>query len=173
MIHLDFSRPILTYNLQLNCVFWWRNGYGITVSCDNHNLVLFCLVLSCTVQGRIQDFKLGGGALKTLRRAEGGAKVFGVFRVKNHDFTPKSHIFFQLRRQARKFLGYFVWKITILRKQIIFFPILGGCAPVFVDIWPFQKITVKYIYCIYWILKHAKISINLGAHWWVWPRAHK
>ena len=44
-------------------------------------------------QGRIQDFKLGGGAhLKKLRRAEGGAKIVGVFRVKNHDFTPKNHI---------------------------------------------------------------------------------
>ena len=34
---------------------------------------------------------------------------------------------------ARKFLGYFVWKITILCQKIIFFPILGGactgCAP--------------------------------------------
>jgi hypothetical protein len=28
-----------------------------------------------------------------LRRAEGGAKIVGVFRVKNHDFTPKNHIF--------------------------------------------------------------------------------
>ena len=26
---------------------------------------------------------------------EGGAKNFGVFRVKNHDFTQKKHIFFQ------------------------------------------------------------------------------
>jgi hypothetical protein len=52
-----------------------------------------------TQQGRIQDFKLGrGGAhLKKLRRAEGGAKIFGVFRVKN----------------------------TILRQKIIFFQILG------------------------------------------------
>jgi hypothetical protein len=33
--------------------------------------------------------------LNKLRRAEGGAKIFGVFRVKNHDFTPKNHIFFQ------------------------------------------------------------------------------
>jgi hypothetical protein len=30
-----------------------------------------------------------------------------------------------LRREARKFLWYFVWKITILRQKIIFFPILG------------------------------------------------
>ena len=42
-----------------------------------------------------------------MRRAEGGAKIFGVFRVKNQDFTPKN----------------------------IFYPILGGegaragCAP--------------------------------------------
>jgi hypothetical protein len=59
-------------------------------------------------QGRIQDFKLGGAHLKELRRAEEGANIFGVFRVKNHDFTPKKSYFFQLRREARKFLGYFV-----------------------------------------------------------------
>ena len=32
-------------------------------------------------QGRIQDFKLGGAHLKKLRRAEGGANFFLVFRV--------------------------------------------------------------------------------------------
>jgi hypothetical protein len=25
--------------------------------------------------------------------AEGGTKIFEVFRVKNHDFSPKNHIF--------------------------------------------------------------------------------
>ena len=36
----------------------------------------------------------GGGAhVKKLRRAEGGATFFGVFGVKNHDFTSKNHIF--------------------------------------------------------------------------------
>ena len=30
-----------------------------------------------------------------LSIAEGGSKTFEVFRVKNHDFTPKNHIFFQ------------------------------------------------------------------------------
>ena len=49
------------------------------------------------IQGRIQDFKLGG-ALKKLRRAEGGANIFGVFRVKNHDITPKNHIFANFRQ---------------------------------------------------------------------------
>jgi hypothetical protein len=37
----------------------------------------------------------GGRARKKLRRAEGGAKNFGVFRVKNHDFTPKKSYFLQ------------------------------------------------------------------------------
>jgi hypothetical protein len=86
-------------------------------------------------QGRIQDFKLGGAHLKKMRRAEGGAKIFGVFRVENHDFTPKNRIFssgggrrviclgilceksrfyakksyfFQWRREARNLFGYFV-----------------------------------------------------------------
>ena len=44
------------------------------------------------MQGRIQDFKLRGVHLKKLRRAEGGAKILGVFRVKNHDFTPKKSV---------------------------------------------------------------------------------
>ena len=76
-------------------------------------------------QGRIQDFKLGGGALKKIPPsggrcenfggisceksrfyakkiiffpiAEGGAKTFGVFRVKNHDFTPNNLIFSNFR----------------------------------------------------------------------------
>jgi hypothetical protein len=33
-----------------------------------------------------------GAHLKKLRRAEGGAKILGVFRVKIHDFTPKKQI---------------------------------------------------------------------------------
>ena len=28
---------------------------------------------------------------------EGGAKIVGVFRVENHDFTPKNHIFSNFR----------------------------------------------------------------------------
>jgi hypothetical protein len=39
-----------------------------------------------------------------LRRAEGGAKIVGVFRVKNHDFKPKNHIFSNFRGDARRVL---------------------------------------------------------------------
>jgi hypothetical protein len=49
------------------------------------------------MQGQIQDFKLGGAHLKKLHRAVGGAKIFGVFRVKNHDFMPKNLIFSNFR----------------------------------------------------------------------------
>ena len=49
------------------------------------------------MQGQIQDFKLGGAHLKKLHRAAGGAKIFGVFRVKNHDFMPKNLIFSNFR----------------------------------------------------------------------------
>ena len=34
----------------------------------------------------------GGGALKKI-----ATKIFGVFRVKNHDFTPKNNIFSNFR----------------------------------------------------------------------------
>ena len=39
----------------------------------------------------------GGANVKILRRAEGGAKIVGVFRVKNHDFTQKNLIFSNFR----------------------------------------------------------------------------
>ena len=43
----------------------------------------------------------GGGAhLKKMRRAEGDLKIVGVFRVKNHDFSPKNHIFSNVRGGA-------------------------------------------------------------------------
>ena len=54
------------------------------------------------IQGRIQDLKLGGAHLKKLRRAEGGENIFGVFRVNNHDLTPKNHIFFNFSGGARR-----------------------------------------------------------------------
>ena len=34
--------------------------------------------------------------------AEGGAKIFGVFRVENHDFTPKNYIFSNFRGGGRR-----------------------------------------------------------------------
>ena len=53
--------------------------------------------------GADPGFQVRGGAhLKKLRRAEGGAKIVRVFRVKNDDFTPKNHIFSQFWGGARR-----------------------------------------------------------------------
>ena len=49
------------------------------------------------VSGADPGFQVRGAHLKKMRRAEGGAKIVGVFRVKNHDFTPKNHIFSNFR----------------------------------------------------------------------------
>jgi hypothetical protein len=94
-----FYLECLTINnffYQLSNIIWW---------CESVHILRWLNIRS-QIQGRIQDFKLRGGALKK-NCAE--------------------------RREARKFLGYFLWKITILRQKIKFFPILGGaragCAP--------------------------------------------
>jgi hypothetical protein len=82
--------------------------------------------LACANQGRIQDFKLGGAHLKKLRRAKGGANIFGVFRVKSHDFTPKNHIFSDCGGRRENFWGILCEKSRFYAEKIIFYPILGG-----------------------------------------------
>ena len=46
--------------------------------------LLRCSEFTCLFPGADPGFQVRGGALK---------KKFGVFRVKNHDLTPKNHIF--------------------------------------------------------------------------------
>jgi hypothetical protein len=49
----------------------------------------------------VADPGLERAHLKKLCRAEGDAKCFRVFRVKNHDITPKNHIFSNFRGARR------------------------------------------------------------------------
>ena len=79
-----------------------------------------------SIQGRIQDFKLGGAHLKKLRRAEGGAKIFGVFRVKNHDFTPKNHIISNCGGRRENFGVFRVKNHDFTPKNHIFSNFRGG-----------------------------------------------
>ena len=44
------------------------------------------------ISGVDPGFQARGAHLNKLRRAEGGVNIFGVFRVKIHDFTPKKQI---------------------------------------------------------------------------------
>ena len=78
------------------------------------------------LQGRIQDFKSGGAHLKKLCPAEGVAKNFGVFRVKNHDFTPKNHMFFNCRGRREKFWGISCEKSRFYTKKSCFSIAEGG-----------------------------------------------
>jgi len=54
----------------------------------------------CTWTGADPGFQDRGAYLKKLRQAKGGGKIFGVFRVKNHDFTPKNHIISNFRGEG-------------------------------------------------------------------------
>jgi hypothetical protein len=51
--------------------------------------------------------------------------IFGVFRVKNHDFTPKNHIFSNCGGRRENFWGVSCEKSRFYAKKS-FFPILGG-----------------------------------------------
>jgi len=55
------------------------------------------------MSGADPGFQVRGEAhLKIICRAEGGVEIFGVFRVKNHDFMPKKILIFSnFRGEAR------------------------------------------------------------------------
>ena len=85
----------------------------------------------CTQPGADPGFQVrGGGALKKiapsgggkkLRRAEGGAKNFGVFRVKHYDFTPKNHIFSNCGGRRENCWGISCEKSRFYAKKSYFF----------------------------------------------------
>ena len=61
-----------------------------------------------TVQGRIQDFKLGGGALKKIAPSGGRReKCWGISCEKSRFYAKKIR-FFPNAEGSAKILGYFV-----------------------------------------------------------------
>ena len=86
--------------------------------------------IDMSITGADPGFQVRGGAhFKKLRRAEEGAKILGVFRVKNHYFTPKNHSFYNYGGRREKFWGISCEKSRFYAKKTYFFPILGGGAP--------------------------------------------
>jgi hypothetical protein len=65
-------------------------------SLDGDRLIPLLMTLDPIPQACLEMISRGAN-LKKLRRAGGDAKMFGVFRVKNHDFTPKNNIFANFR----------------------------------------------------------------------------
>ena len=145
-----------------------RNITGLETSVTDSSLcILVSLLLrkdhphytttfTMPIAGADPGFQLMGVHLKKLRRAEGGAKIFGVFCVKNHDFMPKNHIFsncrgrrencsceksrfyakrsyfFQLRREARKLLGISCEKLRFYAKKSYIFQLRREARKLFV-----------------------------------------
>ena len=82
--------------------------------------------------GADPGFQVRGGALKKSRRAEGGAKIVGVFRVKNHDLTTKNHIFSNCGGRRENCWGISCEKSRFYAKKSFFSNLGGaraGCAP--------------------------------------------
>ena len=63
--------------------------------CNENAMVCNQRYSSVLFAGADPVFQVRGAHLKKMRRAEGGAKIVGVFRVKNHHFTPRKSYFFQ------------------------------------------------------------------------------
>ena len=86
-----------------------------------------------TYTGADPGFQVREGALQKIAPSGGRPEHFWGISCEKSRFYAKKSYFYQLRMEVRKFLGYFVWKITILRQKIIFFPVLGGaragCPP--------------------------------------------
>ena len=106
----------LTNNVQEMCPFFalkscfrfcFVNGpicfQNITIRCFLAFYYYYFFFRDALISGADPRFQVRGGVhLKKMHRAEGGAKIFGVFRVKDHDFTPKNHIFSNFRGGGRR-----------------------------------------------------------------------
>ena len=75
--------------------------------------VVVIIVVNDSFQGRIQDFKLGGGVLKQIAPR-------GISCEKSRFYAKKSY-FSNFRGDARKFWGISCEKSRFYAKKIIFF----------------------------------------------------
>ena len=99
-----FRHYLSSYLKQHDGCYVWSGNYlsfrsipgGIRVAHYLACSVVFCwhIAWPLTFTGAGPGFQVRGAHLKKLRRAEGCANIFGVFRVKNHDFTPTNFIFY-------------------------------------------------------------------------------
>jgi hypothetical protein len=76
--------------------------------------------------GADPGFQVRGGALKQIAPSGGKREIFGVFRVKNHDITPKNHILSNCGWRRENCWDISCEKSRFYTKKNIFFPILGG-----------------------------------------------
>jgi hypothetical protein len=82
--------------MVLSTRFWFKVDYSFPIMfCRDRMVVGFTTTCAiCTYPGANPGFQVRGAYFKK------NAKIFGVFRVKNHDFTPKNLIFSEFRGGA-------------------------------------------------------------------------
>ena len=89
----------IVYNLPYN--FWSIQSFALSsfylssqIALTEY-ILLYMVIDQNIIPGADLGFKVMRGDFKKSRRAERGAKILGVFRVKNHDFTQKKSYVFQ------------------------------------------------------------------------------
>ena len=111
-------------------------------------------------QGRIQDFKLGGGALKKIAPSRGGRENFWGISCEKSRFYAKKSYFSNFRGGGggggREICGVFhVKNHDFTPKKIIFLPILGGVGggrapgdppPPRIRPWILTLVVINYLY---------------------------
>jgi hypothetical protein len=114
---------------------WFHSPIKLTTSVnliEMRCLLYLCFIIFCclgdtltsnnNLQGRIQDFKLGGGgAFKKIALSGGGGEIFWGISCEKSWFYAKKSYFFQLRKEARIFFLVFrVKKHDFTPKNLIF-----------------------------------------------------
>ena len=84
-----------------------------------------------------------GSSYLGQRRAEGGSKISGVFRVKNHDFTPKNPIFsiaeggakifevFRVKNHEANIISIVFWCVLCHVRAMLPFPTVRSTSTVY------------------------------------------
>ena len=128
-----FDLPIIDLSYLVYCIIPYSFVYTVyrivpsMVSNPSYLYFILSLILRYP-SGADPGFQVRRGALKKIAPSGGRCEKFWGISCEKSRFYDKKSYFFQLRREARKFLGYFVWKITILRQKIIFFSNFRGGA---------------------------------------------
>ena len=106
------DRCVFTRDSRREVMIFFEKNKVLGVEANRVLNILWTDHLTCKreggYQGRIQDFKLGGGALKKIAPSGGRRENFWGISCEKSRFYAKKSYFFRLRREARKFLRYFV-----------------------------------------------------------------
>jgi hypothetical protein len=105
-------------------LLYWRVFLYVGIAILASGLYMLTLLYS----GADLGFQVRGGALKKITPSGGKHEIFGVFRVKNHDFTPKNHVF-KIAEGGAKIFGVFrVKNHDFTPKNHISSNFRGACA---------------------------------------------